>query len=176
MLGFLIIDEFPTGKSCIRIRISGGQFDDLRELNSGSVTGWGGRCAGQWWSRLRSRLSALVGWRCTCSFASPACLRILCGAILARKVAGRSVMTKHCRVSLYRSLHLIVPRRLNSPLLLFLDLGAWLLNEVFRFFDCGARNAFFGHFGHMNRQAHVGLSQLYPTSLPCHSCRHVENL
>ena len=160
----------------MRIRISGRQIDDFRRLSSGGVTGWGGWRAGRRWSRLWSPHSASGRGRCTCSFASPACLRILCGAILARKAAGRLVMTKHCRVSLYRSLHLFMPRKLNTPLLLFSDLGAWFLNEIFRFLYCGARKAFFGHFGHIQRQAHVGLFQLYPTSLPCHSCRHVENL
>ena len=66
-------------------------------------------------------------------------------------------------------------QELNSPLLLFSDLGAWFLNEEFSFLECGARKAVFGHFAHIQRQAHVGLFQLYPTSLPCHSCRHVEN-
>jgi len=75
MIGFLIIEKFRTGKSCIRIRISGGQIDDLRRLNSGGVTGWGGWRAGQWWSRLWSRLSELVGWRCTCSIGSPGVCR-----------------------------------------------------------------------------------------------------
>jgi len=84
--------------NCIRIWIAGRQSDDWRRLKLGSVTGWGGWRAGQWWSRLWSRLSALVTWRCTCSFASPACLRILCGATLAGKVAGRLVWTKHCWV------------------------------------------------------------------------------
>ena len=160
----------------MRICISGGQLDDFRRLSSGAVTGLGGRRAGWRWSRLWSPHSASGRGRCTCSFASPACLRILCGAILARKAAGLLVMTKHCRVSLYCSLHLFMPRKLNTPLLLFSDLGAWFLNEIFRFLYCGARKAFFGHFGHIQRQAHVGLFQLYPTSLPCHSCRHVENL
>jgi hypothetical protein len=67
-------------------------------------------------------------------------------------------------------------RKLNTPLLLFSNLGAWFLNEIFRFLYCGVRKAFFGHFGHIQRQAHVGLFQLYLTSLPCHSCRHVETL
>jgi len=160
----------------MRICISGGQIDDLRRLNSGSVTSWGGWPAGQWWSRLWRLLSASVGWRCTCSFASPACLRIHWGAILAWKAAGRLVLTKHCRVPLYCSLYLFVTRKLHTPLLLFSDLGAWVLNEVFRFLDSGTRNALFGHFGHIQRRAHVGLLHLYPTSLPCHSCRHVENL
>ena len=69
-----------------------------------------------------------------------------------------------------------VPRKLNTPLLFFSDLGTWFLYEIFHFLNCGARKAFFGHFGHIQRQAHVGLFQLYPTSLPCHCCRQVENL
>jgi len=160
----------------MRISISGRQIDDFRWLSTGGVTCWGGWHAGGRWSRLWSPHPAWGGARCTCSFASPACLRILCGSILARKAAGRLVMTKHCRVSLYRSLHLSMPRKLNTPLLLFSDLGTWFLNEIICFLYCGARKAFFGHFGHIQRQAHVGLFQLYPTSLPCHSCRHVENL
>jgi len=99
-----------------------------------------------------------------------------CGAILARKAAGGLVLTKHCLVSLYRSLHLVMSRKLNTPRLLFADLRAWCLNKIFRFLYCGARKAFFGHFGHIQRQAHDGLFQLYPTSLSCRSCRHVENL
>ena len=133
----------------MRIRISGGQNDDLGRLNFRSVTGWGGWRAGQWRSPRWSPLSVLVGWRCTCSFASPACLQILCGAILAWKAAGRLVLTKHCRVSLYRSLHFFVPRKLNTSLPLFSHLGAWLLDEIFCFLDCGARKAFFGHFAHI---------------------------
>jgi len=160
----------------MQISISGQQIDDFRQLSSGDVTGWGGWCAGRRWSRLWSLHSASGGGRCTCSFASPVCLRILCSAILATKAAGRLVMTKHCRVSLYCSLHLFMPRKLNTPLLLFSDLGVWFLNGIFCFRYCGARKAFFGHFGHIQRQAHVGLFQLDPTSLPCHSCRHVENL
>jgi len=160
----------------MRIRISGGLIDDLGRLNFRSVTGSGGWRAGQWRSRLWSSLSALVGCRCTSSFASPACLRIYCGAILAWKAAGCLVLTKHCRVSLYCSLQLFVPRKLNTPLHLFSDLGVWFLNEIICFLNCGTRKAFFGHFGHIQGQAHVGLFQLYPPSLPCHSCRHVENL
>ena len=172
----IIIEKFRTRNSCMRIRICGRQIDDLRRLSSRSITGWGRWRARQRWSRLWSQLSALDGWRCTCSSGSPECLQILCGPIVARKAAGRLVLMKHCRVSLYRSLHLYMPRKLNTPLLLFLDLSGWFLNEIMCFLYCGARKAFFGHFGHIQCQAHVGLFQLYPTSLPCHSCRHVENL
>jgi len=160
----------------MRIRVSGRQVDDFSRLSSGSVTGWGGRHACWRWSRLGNPLSASGGWRCTCSFACPACLRFLGGTILARKAAGLLVLTKHCRVSLYRSFHLFVPRKLNSPLLFVSDLGTRFLYEIFCFLNCGARNAFFGNSAHIQRQAHVGLFQLYPMSLPCHSCRLVENL
>jgi len=177
VLGILIIfEKFRTGTSYMWIHISSRQIYDFRQLSSGSVTGWGGWRAGRSWSRLWSPHSGSGGGRCTCSFASPACPQILCGAILARKAAGRLVMTKHCQVSLYRSLHLAMPRKFNTLLHLFSDLGAWFLNEIFRFLNCGARKTFFGHFGHIQSQAHVGLFQLYPISLPCHSCRHVENL
>jgi len=168
----------------MRIRITGWQIDDFKTLITGNVTSWGKWCSGQrgrrLWSRLWSRLwillSASVGRRCTCSFASPARLRILCGAILARKASGRLVLTKHSRVSCYRSLHLVMPRKLNTPLLLFSDLGTWFLDQILRFLHSGARKPTFGHFGHVQGQAHVGLFQLYTTSLPCHSCRHVEYL
>jgi hypothetical protein len=39
---------------------------------------------------------------------------------------------------LYRRLHLFMRKKLNTPLLLFLDLGAWFLNEIFCFLYCGA--------------------------------------
>jgi len=152
-------------------------MDDMKKLNTTSVNEWGWWRAGQWHSRSRlwSRLSPSVGWRCTSSFVSPACLGILWGAILAWKAAGSLVLMKHCRVSLYRSLHLFVRRKLNTPLLLYSGLAGWFLNEVFRFIDCAVRKAFYGHIGHIHGQALLGLFQLYPTTLPCHSSRHVEN-
>jgi len=79
-------------------------MDDLGMFSSGVVTGWGGRCSRHRWRRLWSRLSVLVRCRRTCSFASPACLRILWSAIVARKASGHVVLTKHSRVSLYRKL------------------------------------------------------------------------
>jgi len=160
----------------MRIPICGRKIEDFRLLSSGRVPGWGGWPAGRRWSWDWSPHSVSGGGRCTCSCASPSCLRIRCGGILARQAAGRLVMTNHCRESLYRSLHIFMPRKLNTPHFLFSDLSVWFLNDIFRFLHCGARKAFFGQLGHIQREAHVGLFQLYPTSLPCHSCRHVENL
>jgi len=168
--------KFSTGKGCMCIHISGRQIDDLGPLNSGTVTSWGRWCFGQRWRRLWSRLSASVGGRCACSVASPSCLRNFCSAILARKASGHLVLTKHSQVSFYRSLHLLMPRKLNTPLLLLSDIGARSFHPELRFLYCGARIAIFGHFCNIQGQAHVGLFQLYPTSLPCHSSRHVGNL
>src|SRR5882757_3457903 len=130
-----------------------------------------------WWCRWRSGRRCRRFWRrCGGSFAPPAGLRILCCTILAWKAAGRMIFVNHCRVSFHRSLHLLMPRKLNSSLLLFSDFGARFLNQLLRFLYCGARKPAFGHFRHIPGKAHVGLFQLYPTSLPRHSRRHVENL
>jgi len=85
-------------------------------------------------------------------------------------------LTKHSWVSFNCRLHFCMPRKLNTPLLLFSDFGTRFLDQIFCFHNCSAQKPFFGHFGHIQDQAHVGLFQLYPTSLPCHSSRHVENL
>jgi len=166
------------------ICIFGRHIEDFEMLGTGSVTSWGGWCSGQrwhwlWsllWSRLWSQLSMSIGRRCTCSFASQACLQIFCGANWVRKVSGRVVLTKHSWLSFYHSLRLCMPRRLNTSLLLFLDLGARFLVQILHFLYCGARKSFLGHFGHIHGHAHVGLFQLYTTSLPCHCSRHVEHL
>ena len=51
-----------------------------------------------------------------------------CGAILARKAAVRLIFANHCRVSFDRSLHLVMPGKLNTPLLFFSDFGTRFLN------------------------------------------------
>jgi len=158
------------------IHISCRQMDDIGTFSSGIVTGWGGMSFGQRWRRLWSRLSAWVGSRCTYCFASTVCRRILCGAILARDASGRVVLMQHSRVSFYRSLHHVMPRQLDTLLLLFSDFCPRFLHEILHFLHCGPQKPFFGHFGHIQGQEHVGLFQLYPTSLLCHSSGHVENL
>jgi hypothetical protein len=40
---------------------------------------------------------------------------------------------------------------------------------------CGTRIPTFGDFHHIQRLAHVGLFQLYTTSLPCHASSHIQN-
>jgi len=118
-----------------------------------------------------------VGQRCTCSFDRSPGYFIMCGgAILARKASGRVVLTKHSRVSFHRSLHHCMPRKLKTQILLFSDLSARFLDQTFHLLYCGTQTPFFGHFGNVQGQAHVGLFQLYTTFLPCHSSRHVEHL
>jgi len=168
--------KLNTGMKCMWVRISGRQIDHMGTLSSRSVNSWGGWHFGPRWRPLGSWLSASVGWRCTCSFASPSCLPMICSAILAKKASGCVVLTKWSRVSFDCSLHLLMPRKLDNLLLLFSDLGVRCLDQELRLLYCGARKPSFGHFCHIQGQAHVGLFQLYPTSLPCHSSRHVDNL
>ena len=177
------ITKFSSGKSCMWIGISSQQIDDFETLSTGSVTCWGWWCSGQswrqqWsrlWSRLWSQLSASVGPRCTCSPATLACVWMFCGAILPRKASGRVVSTKHSRVSFYRSLHHFTPKDLHTLHHFSSDHSVRFLDRLLRFLHCGARKAFFGHFGHFQGQAHVGLFQLYTTSLPRHHSRYVEH-
>jgi len=97
-------------------------------------------------------------------------------AIVARKASGRVVLTKHSRVSFYHSLLLLMPRKLNTQLLLFLDLGARFLEQILRFLSCGAHKPLFSHFGYVPGQVLVELYQVYTISLPCHRSRHDDNL
>jgi hypothetical protein len=87
-----------------------------------------------------------------------------------------AILMKRGKVSFYRSLHLVISSTLNIMLLLFSDFGARLLDQLLHFFYYGMRKPDFGHFCHIQDQAHVRLLKLYLTSLPCHSRRHVENL
>jgi len=168
--------RFSSGKLCMWIGISGRQIDDLGTLSSGFVTCWGRWRFRQRWRWLWSLLSALDRWRCACSFASPSCLPIPCSAIFRRKASGCVVLTNHSRVTFYRSFPLIISRVLNTPLHLFSDLGVRFLDQELRFLYRGVQKPSFGHFRHIQGQAHVGPFQMYPTSLLCHSSRHVENL
>jgi len=111
------------------IQISGLWIDDLGPSISRTVTNWGWWCFGQRWRRLWCRKSASVVGRCTSSFASPLCLRILCHDILPRKGSGCLALTKHSWVSFYRSLHHMMPRKPHTPLLLISDLGTRLLSR-----------------------------------------------
>ena len=168
--------QFSTGRRWMWICRSGLQINNFGTFSSWVLTGCGGWPFEHRLCRLRSRLSGSVACRCTCSFVSPACVGILCGAILARGASSQVVFMKHSRESFYRSLHLIMPRKLNTPLLLISDLGVRFLDQIVHFLYCCAQKLFIGHSGHIQGQAHVGLFQLYLTSLPCHSSRHGENL
>jgi len=97
-------------------------------------------------------------------------------AILARKTAIHLIFPNHGQVSVYRSVHLVMPGSHNTPLLLLSNLGSWFLDSLLRFCNCGVQKPCFSHFGHIQGKTHVGQSKLYPTSLSCHSSWHGENL
>jgi len=84
------------------------------------VAQWrGGRTRCQFWSPM----SELVWYRCTCALEPPACVRILCCAIMARMASVDLIFMNHSRVSVHRSLHILMPRILKSWLLLFTNFG-----------------------------------------------------
>jgi len=168
--------EFSSGKRSMAMHISGRQIDNLGRLSSWNVTSCGGCHSRQRWHRLWSWLSASVQLSCSCSFVSPPCLRILWGAILAMNISRSVVLMKHSWVSFYRSLHLFMPRKFNTPPAIFIDLSTRLFNQTLRFLYCATWKPSFAHFCHIQDQEHVRLFQLYPTSLPYHNSRHVENL
>jgi len=160
----------------MRIRISGRQIEYLGTLNSGIVTSWGGWRSRQRWHRLWSWLCGSLQGRCTCSFASPTCLGIICSAILARKAFSYVVVTKHSRLSYFPSLHRFIPGKFHCPLLPFSDLSVRLHVWIVHFLHRGSQKPSSGHVGQIQGQVYVRLFQLYPTSLSWHSSRHVENL
>jgi len=95
-----------------------------------------------WWRSWRSGGRCRHFWRrCGGSFPPPAGHWVLCCTYLAWMAASRMIFVNHCRVSFPRSLHLVMPRKLNSSLLLFSDFGARYLNSLLCFLYCGARTA-----------------------------------
>ena len=168
--------KFSAGKRSMWTCISGWQINDLKMLSSGSNTSWVWWCSQQTWCQLWSQLSMSLGQTCTYFFVSPACLRMFCSAILARKAFGHMVLMNHWQVSFYCSLHHVIPRILSTPLRLFSDVGAIFPDQILHFLTCGVQKPPYGHVAHIQGQPHVELFQLYLTSLPCHHSRHVENL
>jgi len=165
------IQILNIGKWSMYTHISGWHIFHFGTIGSLNVTGWllwGRSCSGWRWRWFRRR--------CPNPFVPPRCLQTLRCAIVARQSAIRQIVMNHSQVSSQCSLHHYMPIRLASPHYLFSDFGAWLLDEVWRFLNCGAQKPSFDHFGHIQCNAHVRLFYLYPASLPCHSSRHVKTL
>jgi len=70
--------------------------------------------------------------------APPACLGILCCAILPRKAAIRLIFPKHSQLPPHPSFHNFIPVKVKSPLLLFSDLSAWFLHQLLCCLYCAA--------------------------------------
>ena len=160
----------------MRILMTGWQIVDFGSMSSVIFAGWCRWRSGQRWRLVCCPLSVSLRWRCTHRFEDLAGLQILCRAILARIASVHLVLMKHCAVSSHRSLHLSMPMKHNSPLLLFSIFSVRLHHQILRFLHHSRPITCFGHFGHIQGKAHVGLLQLCPTSLPCHSSRQVKNL
>ena len=87
---------------------------------------------------------------------------------LVRMTAVCVVLMNHSWVSFHCRLHLCMPRKLNTPLLLFSDLSPRFFDYILRFLYSGAQKPTIGYFRHTQFKAHVELFELYSTSSPCH--------
>jgi hypothetical protein len=99
-----------------------------------------------------------------------------CSAIFVSRACVRAVLPKHSWVSFYCDLHHFTSRKLSFLLHLLSDFCARNCHQVLHFTDRGRHKSSLGHFGRIQGLVHVWLFQLDPTSLPCHSSRHVGNL
>jgi len=151
----IMIEKWSVGKRRMYIHTQGWHTFYFTTFMSVTVTLWCTWRSG--WRRPSGWRCRRFWWRCGSSFAPPACVRILCCAILAWKAAVCLIFINHWWVSFYRSLHLLMTRKLNSSLLLFSDFGARFLDQLLRFLYCGARKPSFSHFGHIPGKAHVRL-------------------
>jgi len=143
------IEKSSIWKRSTYMHISGCHTFNFGTLSSFILTSLYRGYSGRRWCRF---------WRrCTWSFALPACLRILCCAIFARKEAISLILMNHCQVSFHRSLRLSMPRKLNSLLLHFSDFGVGFLDQEVCFLHRRTRNLSFGHFGHIQGKVHVRL-------------------
>jgi len=122
------------------------------------------------------QISKSIWWRSTGNHVQPVCLQVLSCTICPRKAGIQSIRPKHSPVCVHRSLHILLYSIFISSCCHFSDLSMRCLDQVLSFLHCGASNPFFGTFLHIEIKAHGRVFQLYQTSLPCHSCRHVENL
>jgi hypothetical protein len=168
-------NKFSPAKWWMWICLSSQQIDDLGILTSRNVTSSGGWHFVQTLYLLWSELSEIVGSWCTCSFASLSGLGIVCSAIVAEKCSGCVVWTKYSQGYFYFTLHLVMPRNLNTPGLLFSDCSAWYLEHEFHFRSCCVWKPSFVHYCHIHGQEHLPLFQVYATSLPCYISKHVGN-
>jgi len=149
------IEKLRVGKRSMCICISQWHIVDVGTSSSLSISGWCKWRSGERWLRFGCGMAVSVKWSYIHSVAPPVCLQIFCHAILVRKAAMCEAFMNHSWVSFHCSLHLSVPRKLNSPLPLLLDFGARFLEQVLHLLSCGAWIPSFGHVGHIQRTAHV---------------------
>ena len=128
---------------------------DFVTMSSLMETRWLRWCSGGTWHRFWFWLSVSVWWRCTCSFAHPPCLCIVCCAILAMKSGICFILMTQRPVSFYHSLYLSMPRKVNTPLPLFSDFCTRFVDQILCFLNCGPRKPSFCHFGPIKGKAQV---------------------
>jgi len=159
------IEKFSVAQWRLYMYISTWHTAALQSLSSLILTEW---------HRSYCGLRSCRFWcRCTHSCGFPACLQILCCAYLALKTANDVIFTNYCCATCYCSVHILMPRKHHSPLLLLSDFGASFLDQVLGFLSCSAHKPLFGHHVHTSGKNHVRLFQLFLTFFAGHSSRNV---
>jgi len=102
---------------------------------------------------------------CTCAFAPPASLWILCCDNLARKTAIHLIFPNDCWLCFYHSLHYFMPGEHNTPFFHFLNFGSWFVDLLLRSLHCSARKPFFRHLGYIQPRCMSDCSSC--TQPPC---------
>jgi len=177
ILGICIkIEKLSAGRRSMYIHISRWHTFHFRSVNYLIATRWRRWRSGRIWRQSWSQLYESLWWGCTCAVVPPACLGFLCCSIVARTAVVSLIFPKYSWVSFHCRLHIATLQKYNSPHLLFSDFGATYLDQAWRFLYWVTQKSSFGHFGLIQGKMHGRLFWLYPTSLPCHTCRHVDDL
>jgi len=153
----IMIETLSIGKRSMCIHISGFNTISWGTMSSRIFTTWCRWHSGRRWRWFWHQLSEMDWWSCTRSFEPPQCLTILCWAIVPIKAAVRLIIISHSWLSFYRTIHISMPRKLNSPLSCSLYFSARFVDQVLHFFYCGVHEPSFGHFCHIAGKAHVRL-------------------
>jgi len=151
------IATLSTRKRSMDIHIPGWHTIGFRDRSCLIFNGWHRWCCGWMWHRFWGRVSETLQGRCTCALVPPAWLAIVCYAIVPTEEAVRLISSERFQVSVHRSIHIFMPRKPNSPLLLISDFGTRLLDEEWCVLYRGARKHIFGHCSPIQGKAHVRL-------------------
>jgi len=123
-------------------------------LSSGSVTGCGRwYCRKRWCrfgSRLWSQLSASVGGGTSVPLGLQHVCRFYTVPFWQERHPAVWFWQSLSLVAFFCRVQLLMPRKLNTPHLLFSDFSTKFLDQILHFIYYVTQRPFFGHFGHIH--------------------------